>query len=1265
MANFKVETLTFITPSLTYGIKDVYADENGNLRIWLPNGDFQFAVDEDNWVAHVDGAATTAGLKSLGVTVNGVDVANFSGDGWTLDRKKKNVSLTGAGPYEISGSGTDIGIKASTNCTVTLYALVLSNRVGYAGYPFDCGTNSVSMSLWGKSKLFASASDIPAVGISGDGVLDINGSGSLYAQGGDYAAGIGSSYHGAGGTVSISGGTVTAQGGTRGAGIGSGCMASGTSVSISGGTVTATGGYRAASIGGGCASSNNLVVISGGTITAKGAKYAPGIGSGDQENQNTRTGDAIEISGGIILATGGQNATSIGSSDYGACESVKISGGTIRRPSEGMSGIGASSRANSGGGAEITGGAVYRSADEFRPAPTNAAGLVVELVEFNLQKPDEKIEDLAITRGGEAYSYGTKDLYTDANGKLRIWLPDGEYKFVADKANWHATVAGSPVQAQLDPYGVTVNGVDVSEVSGEGWEFYLPLRTVSLLTGSGQFVVSGAATGIVFNVKCDCSLTLDSLFLDDSGRLSRSPFECDADITVDLVLVGENTLKGGENAAALCVPKGTGKMTISGDGSIVARGGEDGAGIGSSMYAPFGTLEIAGGTVAATGGWSAPGIGLGTYGNGGTVLISGGKVAATGGLTASGIGAGFEAKNCSVAISGGTVTARGGQLASGIGDALGSKFTTVTIAGGSVRSVFGGVSPAASNAAERVWCVEVPGCEPGAKVDGIVVRLVSDFSNVGYGTNDIFADADGKIYLWVPSGETVISIDGRHWSANVTGADVTTAVPYEDVHAAGVLVDGVDAARGCGTGWTWQPDTSKLSLSGEADCTLSGANNSKAFMVSVASDATVTLDGLNLNANNPFELATGVSATIALGERQNVIKTDFPSYTAIDVPQGATLTITNVAENGKLTAIGGNDAAGIGGRKGQTVGTIRIAGGTIFARSGEASGYACSDAACGAGIGSGNKGRSGDIYITGGRIYAFGGTQHILIANYLGAGIGGGDSSNSSGCRIEISGGTILARGGKNDDSYAADIGDGYGAAFGGSTENGYTVVITGGSVYPIHVGADEKEAFTQSKVGGTNRPRNANGAIVELANLNVGAANRRVQFSGLENYGTNDIWSDDNGVVHLWLPSGTEPPTPSLMSAAPAGGASGALYDFMANGYRCTVTAASGTGLLASSERMECEGFVINGFAVEDGKVRMNVTAEPETWLAGFLETVTVRASETLPIPATDETRLDLTGAECIVEPDGSATYVIPLPVPAGGTVSGAMFFTVETSQP
>ena len=75
----------------------------------------------------------------------------------------------------------------------------------------------------------------------------------------------------------------------------------------------------------------------------------------------------------------------------------------------------------------------------------------------------------------------------------------------------------------------------------------------------------------------------------------------------------------------------------------------------------------------------------------------------------------------------------------------------------------------------------------------------------------------------------------------------------------------------------------------------------------------------------------------------------------------------------------------------------------------------------------------------------------------------------------------------------------------------------------------------------------------------------------------------------------------------------------------------------------------------VEDGRLIISLTASPLTWLNGFVDTLVIRGSETLPIP--DDALLDLSGSELYLEGGNRAIFVVPLEAGAE-----SMFFRVGT---
>ena len=154
--------------------------------------------------------------------------------------------------------------------------------------------------------------------------LTLQGSGTLNANGGEYAAGIGSGYDSSCGNITISGGTVTATGGNYGAGIGSGSNYSSCGdITINGGTVNTTGGDGAAGIGSGFPSTCGSITISGGTVTATGGWGCPGIGSG----YNLSDCGHISITQGVTSVTAIKSSNcnnAIGAGKYSTCGTVTM-----------------------------------------------------------------------------------------------------------------------------------------------------------------------------------------------------------------------------------------------------------------------------------------------------------------------------------------------------------------------------------------------------------------------------------------------------------------------------------------------------------------------------------------------------------------------------------------------------------------------------------------------------------------------------------------------------------------------------------------------------------------------------------------------------------------------------------------------------------------------------------------------------------------------------------------------------------------------------
>ena len=182
--------------------------------------------------------------------------------------------------------------------------------------------------------------------------------------------------------------------------------------------------------------------------------------------------------------------------------------------------------------------------------------------------------------------------------------------------------------------------------------------------------------------------------------------------------------------------------------------------------------------------------------------------------------------------------------------------------------------------------------------------------------------------------------------------------------------------------------------------------------------ANVTLSGVNIDVRDKGKAAVSTAGegnvSIELNG-ESTLRSDY-EHAGLEKNNGGSLTIADEDKNGKLTARGGQQGAGIGGGSGKDGSNIFITGGGVNAIGGLAA----------AGLGGGLGGNGSNITISGGKVGATNGLN--------GAGIGGGQ--HGSGSNITISGGEVNAIGGKN----GAGIG-------GGHTGDGSDIIISGGEV--------------------------------------------------------------------------------------------------------------------------------------------------------------------------------------------------------------------------
>ena len=914
--------LARLTPA--YGVNGVVA-RDGKVYAWLPDGDYSFTLGGGIWCATVNDAATTA--SPAVVTVNGTNIAIGSGadPAWTYDGGSGTLALKAAGAsYVISGNnnGKSVSIQPQVNCTVVASNLVIDvsgtgNGTTSGVTAFDCGAHAVTLALWsdaGQTNTFKGGLSRAGICTTGGSLMitNLNDAAALSAQGGTYGAGIGGGQNGSGGTVTVSGGTVTATGGSGSAGIGGGLTGSGGTVTVAGGTVIATGD------------------------TANGAEDIGCGRNGGTSGTNTFTGGSIRLVNGSI--------------------SPAPSNGTARVWCVTVAGFAANAALTLDGLA--------------MPSPYGGHGIVADASgKVYLWLPDG---DYWFTLGGSVWHATVNGADTTAikfigvavngtdigigSGASPAWTYDGTYlALTASGASY--VISGNnngnavSIQAQADCTVIASNLViDVSsKVHVPAFDCGAYAVTLALWSDAGQtntFMGGNYCAGIRTT----------------GGSLAVT------NLNVSAALLAQ----GGTFGAGIGGNKGCagGTVTVSG-GTVSAIGGIGGAGIGGGNVGAGGTVTVSGGTVSATGGNGGAGIGGGDRGAGGTVTISGGTVTATGGTLGAGIGGGNGGAGGTVAISGGTVTATGGSFGAGIGggDERGGNGGTVTISGGtviakgdqtngaedigygpyetisgantftggSIRLVHGTISLVPSNGTARAWCVTFTNITSAAAL----ADLTNGLAALDYGGRDITA-LDGKVYAWLPSGTFCFTFDGQLMKLVVDDSGNSSFQPFVPV---GVTVNGRDIGYGTNgsaeAADAWSYTNANLSFLNAGPYVVSGANGTNSVSLSpkvdgttlVLSNLTIDVSGTNGSAlyigANPYAVTLLLSGTNTLSGGG--------TFAGITIEQGTgSLAISNLEASAALVVRGGTkNAAGIGGGRGSSGGTVVIRGGAITATGSE------------------------------------------------------------------------------------------------------------------------------------------------------------------------------------------------------------------------------------------------------------------------------------------------------------------------------------------
>ncbi len=844
----------------------------------------------------------------------------------------------------------------------------------------------------------------------------------------EHSAGIGAIYSKNCGNISIYGGRVTANAGYGAAGIGSGYTGNCASVSVYGGYVVAKGGYGAAGVGSGWAAASSCykVTIAGGHIKATAGTLADGI-----EAEEVSMDDSF-----VVLKEG--------SSSYVNCKEAKEPTCTDSGFSEcfvdPVSCYYYSAFPFAEGG--IIGGntafAIWKA--------KNGDGYIAPLG-HDWQYYDNANHVCQRCEATQAHIDENEDSLCDVCGaKHTTYLDYNELTGQEDLSR--------PAWANIITDGATdtfVTGWNVVEgnVTFEN-RIVLP-KDVNLILADGATLT--AKKGITVAENGSFAVYAQSTDKDTMGKLIVSDG------------VEDNYPGIGSSDKVDC-----GDIAIHG-GVVTVVGGVNGAGIGSSFDRSCGNIIIDGGLVTANGGYGSAGVGSGDQGDCGKVMISGGMVAASSGYGAAGIGSGFMSSCEGVVISGGLVIAQGGERAAGIGGGYATSCGEVTISSGNIKATAGGsnADPIGSgeladpvvevnmlptctstiiDKVQYVNCELFPETEPDCITIGALAYFKDSIKGMYYTdfpfTEEVLIGDDDALAAWKAEGGA--GHRGNAWGHNwayVAGnthkcARCNLVENHTDEDKDGMCdVCSVPLTMHLG----YNETTGKADLVCYAyvehvidEATDSFASGWNIVKGNVTFDERITLPGeVHLILEDGATLTAKKGITVAsFGDFSIYAQSaDESTMGKLIVPEGVDVNNAGIGPieggicgnisiyGGKITAYGGESAAGIGGAYGDsehTCGKVTIYGGIVNAYGGKS----------GSGIGVGEKATCKKVIIKGGIVNAFGGLN--------GAGIGG------SYYGIEISGGRVTAVGGDN----SAGIGSGYATAYCNKVD------ITGGYIKAV-----------------------------------------------------------------------------------------------------------------------------------------------------------------------------------------------------------------------
>lgn len=378
----------------------------------------------------------------------------------------------------------------------------------------------------------------------------------------------------------------------------------------------------------------------------------------------------------------------------------------------------------------------------------NSAGnnLVLFAANFNNQA-NKKILNGNVTGTGYTFdletSYSLVDMYTNATGDVYLYIPSPVPADAVAVFNTLVTI-----------YTQTATEINITD---EG-----KYRIVGEGDGSSAQNRTGYPINVAANIAEDVDITIENVYIKPTAN--GNAFNIGEGTNVALHLVGYNRFDGRSSSAGINV---LGNLTIDGEGTLECVG-DYGPGIGAVKSAHMGNIVINSGEIIAKAGNEAAGIGgaNGTYM--GNITINGGYIEATGATYGPAIGSGIYAKgannnteNAIITINGGTIIAKkgNGPCAIGRGTASSDKMNIV-IKGGSIFTNGQKMDPAPMNAIEEgdsVFLFEAQ--EAAHPIERIYSGQIGSIQlGIDYGLKDVYTDAEGKVYFYLPRQEEGVEV---------------------------------------------------------------------------------------------------------------------------------------------------------------------------------------------------------------------------------------------------------------------------------------------------------------------------------------------------------------------------------------------------------------------------------------------------------------------------------------------------------------------------